>query len=307
MKDFSPHRGLAAESPCIWMQAGVVSKKICRTDYDCPACRYDRALLRLASENQKADAKRTDNGGRRSAIVFWKDRLKALPQWQRPCIHHMKRRIGFRACTNAYHCESCEFDQYFYDEYTVHAIVKAVDVLSIEGFKIPQGYYLHKGHTWIRIEEGKEVRIGLDDFALRLLGPPDRIDAPLVGKEIRQNRPDFRMKRGPNSAAILSPVNGVVTAVNQGLGERGARVWADPYAQGWIARVHSDTLRSDLKGLMIGSETAEFLHAEVDRLHQVIEQSVGPLAADGGQFGDDIYGHMPAIGWERLTRTFLRT
>ena len=81
----------------------------------------------------------------------------------------MKRRIGFRACTNEYLCGNCEFDQYFDDQYAVHAVVKPVDVLDIDGFKIPQGFYLHKGHTWVKIEKDQTVRVGLDDFALRML------------------------------------------------------------------------------------------------------------------------------------------
>lgn len=295
------------ENPCIWMQAGVVRKKFCGIDYDCVPCHFDRAMRRLAAENEKAGKKGAVLNSKRSQIVYWKDRLNELPQWKRPCVHHMKNRIDFRACFNEYRCGTCEFDQYFYDEFAVHAIVKPVDVLHIEGFKIPQGYYLHKGHTWIKIEEGGEVRIGLDDFALRLLGPLDMIDAPLIGKAVRQDRADIKMKRGSKTAKILSPLTGVVTAVNPDLREQGSHATADPYSDGWIARIHSDTLRKDLKNLMIGDETTDFMQNEVAHLYKVIEQEVGPLATDGGHLGNDIYGNIPQIGWKRLTGLFLRT
>jgi len=100
----------------------------------------------------------------------------------------MKGKIDFRACTHGYHCADCEFDQYFDDQHQVHAVVTPVDTMEIEGFKIPQGYYFHKGHTWAKIEEGSTVRVGMDDFSLRLLGPLDSIKAPLVGKESNRNR-----------------------------------------------------------------------------------------------------------------------
>ena len=291
---------------CIWMQAGVVPKKICLNDYDCISCRFDKALRQLAAENKRAQEAGIFVAGRRGKIFFWKDRLRELPPWKRPCLHHMKGRIEFRSCTNDYRCDNCEFDQYFYDEYTVHAIVKPVEVLDIEGFKIPQGFYLHRGHTWIKIEEGGEVRIGLDDFALRLLGPLDGVDAPLVGKELKQDRADIKMKRGAHTAKVLSPINGVVTAVNANLRDQGLTN-SNPYSDGWIARIHTDSLRKDLKNLMIGNETSDFLRGEVDRLYQEIEQAAGPLAADGGQLGDDIYGNIPQIEWNRLTGLFLRT
>ena len=295
------------QDPCIWMQAGVILKKICKTDYSCIACRFDKAMRSLAAENEKLRERGIVPNTKRGKIVFWKDPLMGLPPWKRPCIHHLKRRIEFRACTNEYRCDNCEFDQYFYDEYTVHAIVKPVDVLQIEGFKIPQGFYLHQGHTWIKLEEGGEARIGLDDFALRLFGPPDRFESPLVGKEIRQNRPDIKMKRGSNTGAIQSPLSGVVTAVNPRLRTRGSLANSNPYADGWIARIHAPGLRQELKNLMIGNEATDFLRDEVQRLYQVVEQEAGPLATDGGQFGNDIYGNMPGIGWKRLTNIFLRT
>jgi hypothetical protein len=99
----------------------------------------------------------------------------------------------------------------------------------------------------------------------------------------------------------------VVTAVNPRLREQGSLANQNPYADGWIARIHSRSLRRDLKNLMMGSEATDYIRDEVQRLYQVVEQEGGPLATDGGQFGNDIFGNMPQIGWKRLTNIFLRT
>jgi glycine cleavage system H lipoate-binding protein len=219
----------------------------------------------------------------------------------------MKGQIEFRACNQDYRCGQCEFDQYFSDQYSVHAIVKPVDALDIEGFRVPQGYYLHRGHAWVKIERGSAVRVGLDDFALRLLGPLDSIQAPLVGKQISQNNPGIMVRRGSHLARVLSPVRGVVTAVNHRLTEEGSLANRDPYAEGWIVTVHAENLRQDLKHLMIGGETQTFMQEQVEDLHDAIEDVAGPLAADGGQLGYDICGARPDIGWERLARRFLGT
>lgn len=293
--------------PCLWMQAGVVHRKFCDTDYDCSPCRFDRILRQAAIQNKKLREEGKTPKGKKVEIVFWKDRLKDLPANQRPCLHHMKGRIDFRACTHEYRCGNCEFDQYFQDQYSVHAFVRPVDFLDVEGFKIPQGYYLHRGHCWAKLEEGSEVRLGIDDFALRLLGPPDRIKAPLVGKELQQNRSDILMNRGKFEAKVLSPVSGVVTAVNSKLREQGSQANKDPYSEGWILRIHSSDLRQDLKNLMIGDETEAFYSQEVDRLYNLIEDEAGPLSADGGQLHNDIFGNMPQLGWDRLAKLFLRT
>jgi glycine cleavage system H lipoate-binding protein len=293
--------------PCIWMQAGVVPHKFCRIDYQCTACAYDRAMRRAAAENRQLKESGGIRKGKRGRIVFWKDKLRELSAWKQPCLHHMIGHIEFRACTHDYQCANCEFDQYFSDQFAVHAVVRPVEVLDIKGFKIPHGFYLHPGHTWVKIEESATVRVGLDDFALRLLGPLDQIQAPLMGKQMKQDRPDIALNRKGNHARLLSPVSGVVTDINPELRERGSRSNEDPYSAGWILRLHCANLRQDLKKLMIGDQAGEFIDQEVDRLYEVIEDTAGPLAADGGYLGNDIFGHIPQVGWQKLTQLFLRT
>jgi glycine cleavage system H lipoate-binding protein len=231
--------------------------------------------------------------------------MKALPPAQRPCIHHLKGRIRFRPCTNDYLCGNCEFDQFFYDEYSVHAVVKPVEISEIRGFRIPQGYYLHEGHTWTRIEEGASVRVGIDDFALRLLGLPERVEAPLLGKVVKQGEPHMTFHRGENRARLLSPLSGVITAVNPKLRDEGILPDQDPYTEGWVMTLHPQDLRREIKNLMIARQSQQFLVEEADRLQAMVEEIL-PLAADGGNFNRDLFGALPQLGWERLTRSFLR-
>ncbi len=294
-------------APCIWMQAGVVRRKSCQIDYQCEACQFDRALRRTARENSELRQQGRNPGGKSGRIVYWKERMRELPAWKQPCLHHMKGRIEFRTCTHDYQCGNCEFDQYFSDQYTVHAVVRPVDVLDVKGFKLPHGYYLHRGHTWVKIEEGSTVRVGLDDFALRLLGPLDRVEAPLMGKQVEQDRDDILLSRSSNTARVQAPVSGVVTDINPELREKGNLANDDPYTSGWVMRLHSDNLRQDLKNLMIGDQASEYLDGEIERLYEVIEAEIGPLAADGGVLGDDICGNLPQGSWDKLTRLFLHT
>lgn len=295
------------QHPCIWMQAGVVRKKFCRIEYQCAVCAFDRAMRRVACANSRLSKEGKIPEGKRGRIAFWKDKLREWPAWEQPCLHHMIGHIEFRACTNDYHCGSCEFDQYFNDQFAVHAVVQPVDVMNIKGFKIPQGFYLHPGHTWVKIEEGAMVRVGLDDFALRLLGPLDQIGAPLMGKQLEKERADITLSREGNNARLLSPVSGVVMDVNPQMREKGSRTGLDPYTEGWILRLHCTNLRQDLKNLMIGDQAGEFINREVDHLYRIIEETAGPLAADGGYLGDDIVSHIPQAGWQKLTKMFLRT
>jgi len=282
------------ENHCVWMQAGVVRKKICRHGYRCKECVFDQAMRNAVRD-------------KRYGIVSWKDRLRERPQWKRPCIHHMKGAIEYRACTNDYYCGHCDFDQYFVDQHSVHAVVTPVDAFEVGGFKIPQGYYFHEGHTWAKLEDGPSVRIGIDDFALRVLGPFDRIECPLMGKEVEQGKEAIAITRNTKEGTMLSPITGVVTSINTEVRERGRLANEDPYAGGWIMTVHAPHLRNDLKNLTINQESRDFMGEEVERLFEVIEEVEGPLSTDGGTLGSDLLDMMPNLGWERLSRLFLRT
>ncbi|MCP4754280.1 MAG: glycine cleavage system protein H [Proteobacteria bacterium] len=294
-----------AKAECIWSQAGATGYLACDDDYHCESCDTDGQLRKAAVANRKLKAEGIRPTGKHAGVVFWKEKLKERPLGKQFCLHHMKGRIDLKTCTNDYNCINCDFDQYFHDQYSVHAVIKPIDVLDIGGFKMPQGYYYHRGHTWAKVEENSEVRIGIDDFALRLLGPPDRIEAPLIGKEVKQGRGEIVLAREGNRVALLSPVSGVVTAVNHGLRERGRLANASPYVDGWVLRVHATDLRRDLKNLVMGSEKRELLDREIEQLYRLIEEADQPLAADGGDLVDDIYGAMPGLGWDSLITRFL--
>lgn len=288
------------------MQAGVVKTKMCRKAFHCAGCRFDKALRHLAEENRERSAAGASVPGRRGRIVYWVDKLGALPAHRRPCLHHLKGRIGFRACTNDYLCGNCEFDQYFQDEYAVHAVLKPVGMEDVQGIKIPQGIYLHRGHTWVGMASGGQVRIGLDAFAARLLGPMDRIDLPLMGKPLKRDRVGIRMNRGDLKTGLLAPVSGVVTAFNPKISRDPAVLPTDPYGNGWLLMIQPNRLREELPALRMGEEATDFIETEIEHLYQALETHVGPLAADGGNLADDILGQLPSTCWAEMARQFLK-
>jgi len=54
-------------SPCIWMQAQVVRRRLCEINYECTECRFDRAMRRASDENSgfgnKACSRRAKEAG----------------------------------------------------------------------------------------------------------------------------------------------------------------------------------------------------------------------------------------------------
>ena len=294
---------------CLWTQAGVVQKKKCDKEFACRTCVFDRALTRVCRENKILKEKGIELSGKRAGFTFWTDRLMNMPLSGRPCIHYMKGDVGFKTCPKSYHCIDCEFEQYFYDQFKIHTVMKPVEYNDINGVSLPAGYYLHPGHTWIKIEDSGMVRIGIDDFASRLLGKFDKLSPSLIGESFKQGKAAFTLSRGQNEVSFVSPVNGVVVEVNDRTAKDPGLINDAPYSDGWIMILHCPTLKKDLKKLMFMDSSKGFMGNEVDRLYDFLEEETGLKAADGGELVPDIFGNLPDVPniswWETLVENFI--
>jgi glycine cleavage system H lipoate-binding protein len=282
-------------------------RKLCDNDRRCAECPLDKALCESAEKNREARRQGKIPLAPDGRIAFTRERLKLLPRGERPCLLYANGLIDYKICCKNHECAFCEFDRYFSEQHQVHAVVRPLDVLNVRGFRMPQGYYFHAGHAWVRVEKNADVSIGLDDFALQLLGPLDKVEAPLIGNRVVQDQPAIVIAQGPHSSTVRSPVSGVVSTINLSVKENPSLAREDPYASGWIVRVHTDNLRQDLKNLLIGSEYVGRLEQEFERLLREFDMVSGKATMRHFDHRNDMVDPLPDIGWERLVRLFLQT
>ena len=287
-----PDKEARTSNPCIWMASGVVPFKNCNNFYDCPTCKYDLGMQKSIVQGKH---------------ISWQDTMRKREGLDRICRHSLTERIAKRACAHDYQCGTCDFDQFFEDVWSVKSKTLPFEMEEVKGFQIPRGYYYHDGHTWARIESGGHIRVGMDDFALKLLGRADALELPLMGKELGRGKAGWGFHRDDHVADVLSPVDGVILDVNTNIRERPALANERPYEDGWLFVIHNRDVKGTVKPLMTDKEGIEWIEGEVSSLEHMIEEVAGPLAADGGYLAEDIFGHIPDLGWERLAKTFLKS
>ena len=287
-----PDKRAGTANPCIWMEAGVVEFKNCNNFGDCTTCKYDLGMR-----------KRVEQGKQTS----WQDAMRRREGLERICRHSLTNRIEKRRCAYDYECSKCDFDQFFEDVWSTKTKTIPHEVQTIKGFRVPMGYYFHNGHTWARIESGGYIRVGMDDFSLRLFGKVDALDLPLMGKELDKDRVGWGLKRKDNVADVLSPVDGVIVEVNSDVRERPELANQGAYENGWLFIIRTPDIKGTVKKLMTDAESLNWMNGELNTLENMIEKVAGPLAADGGYLGEDIYGNLPELGWKNLTKVFLKT
>ncbi len=286
-----PDEQAKAAHPCLWMQTGAVSFKPCTNFYDCTTCAYDRAMHKKAASGQARS---------------WQDVMRRRPDKDRLCRHSLTGRAGQRSCPYNYECSRCDFDQYVEEFLAATSVDRAENMHQVKGFHVPEGYMFHSGHTWARVENGGCIRIGMDDFALKVLGSFDAFDLPVMGKVVEQSQPAWGLSRGNHFAQALSPVEGIIMDVNQQVREQPETVAQKPFEDGWFMLVRHNDIKSMLKKLMDDQQAVHWLSDEVATLEHMIEEVHGPLAADGGLLQPDVFGNCPELGWNRLTRRFLK-
>jgi len=150
------------------------------------------------------------------------------------------------------------------------------------GFSIPEGYCFHPGHTWVLKEDGENARVGVDSFALNLIGKIDRIDVLGASRWLRQGQKLVSLICGNQQFDLVSPVEGVVMAINKEALQDPGLLARDPYQNGWIAIVKSPDLALNKKNLVQGGMVAPWLQNSVTRLNGMVTQLAPTMAADGG-------------------------
>ncbi|MBN2125439.1 MAG: 4Fe-4S binding protein, partial [Deltaproteobacteria bacterium] len=178
---------------------------------------------------------------------------------------------------------------------------------SVSGYRVAMDRYYHLGHSWVRMDRGGRVRIGMDHFISRVLGPAASFRLPGPGTTLGQGRGGWLWRRNGHGAEVLSPLTGKVFALNPKVLKDPLIVHADPYGEGWLLVLEPAILEKDLHALFTGEKTLQWIENELQALFQLLGSEHERLAATGGEPVGDLFGLLPEVGWERLVKTFLRT
>lgn len=150
------------------------------------------------------------------------------------------------------------------------------------GFAIPKGYWFHPGHTWSLKENTDDARIGIDSFAANLIGTIDRIDVIGENRWVRQGQKIMTIHCGKTAIDLVSPVEGVITAINHDAIEDPRTVVHDPYEKGWIATLKSPDLPINQKNLVQGPMVPVWMQNCLTRMTLMVPELASTMTADGG-------------------------
>ncbi|MCD8087832.1 MAG: glycine cleavage system protein GcvH [Oscillospiraceae bacterium] len=122
----------------------------------------------------------------------------------------------------------------------------------------PSELQYSKSHEWLRMEDGVAV-VGISDYAQHSLGDVVFINLPQEGDEAQAGEPFGDIESVKAVSDLVSPVSGVVCAVNETLLDSPELVNQDPY-DAWLIKVENISDTEDL----LGAEEYESFCAECE-------------------------------------------
>jgi glycine cleavage system H protein len=174
----------------------------------------------------------------------------------------------------------------------------------VAGFQVPENVRYHAGHTWALSESRELVRVGMDDFASKLIGKIESITLPQRGRWVRQGQKIWTIFRDGKSVDMVSPIEGTIADVNDAVARNPELARQDPYGEGWLVTVQAPDSKINFRNLLGGTLARLWTESAALQLRNRIPAMAGALAQDGGVAVDDLTAHMPGEDWAAVTREF---
>ncbi|MEN6476739.1 MAG: glycine cleavage system protein GcvH [Rectinema sp.] len=107
-----------------------------------------------------------------------------------------------------------------------------------------------KEDTWVRVMADGTARIGITDFAQKMLNDIVCVELPEAGSEVRQMEPFASAESIKSVSDIYSPISGKVREVNDRVVNEPSIINQDPYDAGWLVAIEPAKLEEELGNLL---------------------------------------------------------
>lgn len=174
----------------------------------------------------------------------------------------------------------------------------------VGGFQVPENLRYHPGHTWALSESPSLIRVGVDDFAAKLLGKVEHVTLPQRGQWIRQGQKIWTIHRDGVKLDMVSPIEGSVADINEAVLRDPELARTDPYGEGWMVTVQSPDAKTNFRNLLGGALARWWTEEAAGRLQRRIPSMAMAVAQDGGVAVDDLAAHIPDQEWPEVAKEF---
>jgi glycine cleavage system H protein len=130
-------------------------------------------------------------------------------------------------------------------------------VVKVDQCEVCEGLYYTKDFSWVKVE-GERVRVGITDYAQKLLREIVRAELPSPGTTVKQNDQCGIVESVLSLAFLVAPISGTVEQVNSLVQSEPQLLNEDPYVRGWLLTMKPSNLKAELASLMNFQKAVEW-------------------------------------------------
>ncbi|MFZ1080947.1 MAG: glycine cleavage system protein H [Candidatus Kryptoniota bacterium] len=252
------------EMNCIWVDAGLVSYKLCDLSFDCENCRFDQVM------RQRPQPLSNSTESRRARPL---DRKSVIPIARMTDKGHDTLSPTWGSFAN------------LISEFLTPPTLTT----------LPEDRLYSDNHVWAKEVGKNRYRVGMDHYAVAFLSPPlsesfgeegGAIVLPEEGSVSVRDTPFAWLILDDETVAVRSPMNGKISKINSQLKNFPSLIREDPYNSGWVSEV--EVRKQDVvKKIFLHSKAAKTLYDEqINKMERTLADpdkvSIGVTMMDGG-------------------------
>ena len=176
--------------------------------------------------------------------------------------------------------------------------------------RAPGGIFFAPSHTWLSLFPSGNVRIGADDFVLRMMVSPTVTFLKNPGERAKKGEPLFQLKEGSRTLTVRSPIDGEILGINEDVRQHPELLKQMLFSGGWAYTVKPQR-PSELTHLLLGDNSRVRIQKELGRLRDFIADAhhqgspVPVMLQDGGVPVEGTLKNLSAEQCEQFEQQFL--
>ncbi len=175
-------------------------------------------------------------------------------------------------------------------------------------FAIPGGVFIAKNHTWVSMNQAGIAKIGIDDFAKKLIGRVYSVELPNLGMNINAGQPLFTIKQGNRSITFNSPVSGKVSQINTILKDNVDALDVTPYERNWVCALDAENLDNEIKEMHIGKSAVTFFQEEIGKFKNMFTDMMKSEKKNDEYLEDGLFigqlEKLSDVSWNKIIAEF---
>ena len=178
--------------------------------------------------------------------------------------------------------------------------------LSGDPLYLPPGVFFSPSHTWLTLFPSGKVRVGIDNFVIRMMKNPELVLLRKPGTSVKKGEPILQLKDSTRTMTAHSPIDGEVLELN----EHPEISSQNLFSGGW-AYTMKPKRSADLTSLLLGEQSHAWIQHEFGRLRDFMAgfsnagEPVPVLMQDGGIAAEGILDTFSDAQVEQFQQQFL--